>query len=133
MTKNFFSKGVGGGGVSEQLDAATVSCRGLSKHLEKSGGGGEEEEERLRAWERMWVCLCGKAGRKKNDHVTSLIRPPGLMYAAGQKNGHSGSALSLPPPPLFSRAFSFSDLYALRGSAHRRNFGALRQRGDKHG
>lgn len=68
---------------------------------------------------------------KKNDHVTSLIRPPGLMYAAGQKNGHSGSALS-PPHPFFSRAFSFSDLYALRGSAHRRNFGALRQRGDKH-
>lgn len=60
--EEFFSKGVGGG-VSEQLDAATVSCRGLAKHLEKSGGG--EEEERLRAWERMWVCLCGKAEKKK--------------------------------------------------------------------
>lgn len=36
--------------------------------------------------------------REKNDHVTSLIRPLGLMYAAGQKNGHSGSA---PSPPFF--------------------------------
>jgi len=37
------------------------------------------------------VCLCGKKG--KSDHVTSLIHPPpGLMYAAGQRNGRSGPA-----------------------------------------
>lgn len=31
--------------------------------------------------------------KRKSDHVTSLIHPLlGLMYAAGQRNGHSGSA-----------------------------------------
>lgn len=36
-------------------------------------------------------CGCVCVGKKENDHVTSLIHPLGLMYAAGQRNGHSGS------------------------------------------
>lgn len=74
------------------------------------GGGGEEEGEEAQrgatAWERMWVCLCRE--KRKNDHVTSLIHPPGLLCAcvracartAGQKNGHSA-------PFCFGASFHF--------------------------
>lgn len=64
---------------------------------EPSGRRTAEEEvvrwrrrERLQAWRRMWVCLC--VGKRKSDHVTSLIHPPaGLQYSAGQRNDHRGS------------------------------------------
>lgn len=51
-----------GGYISAQLDAATVSCRGLT-HLEKSGGDEEEEEERLHG--RGCGCVCVGKRKKK--------------------------------------------------------------------
>lgn len=51
--------------------------------------------KQLKKSEKEWLhgrgCGCVGVGKKENDHVTSLIHPLGLMYAAGQRNGHSGS------------------------------------------
>lgn len=86
---------------SEQLDAATVSCCGLSKHLEKSRG--EEEEERLRAWERMWVCLCGKVGRKK---MTMWLHSSAHWALCMQRDKRMATQdQPAPTPPLFSILF----------------------------
>lgn len=48
-------------------------------------------EEEWEEWLHGRGCGCVGVGKKENDHVTILIHPLGLMYAAGQRNGHSGS------------------------------------------
>lgn len=49
------------------------------------------EMKKSEEWLHGGGCGCVCVGKRKSDHVTSLIHPLGLMYAAGQRNGHSGS------------------------------------------
>lgn len=84
------------GYISAQLDAATVSCRGLT-HLEKSGE--EEEEERLHG--RGCGCVC--VGKRKK-WPCDFTHPPTGPLCMQRDKGMATQDEFLQPPPQTSRS-----------------------------